>query len=118
MSEHDEIFEALAAHDGCEFTFTERDVETCTGNVLQRGTYESFADIRRLHLAEAIRTALAERERRVKAEALREAAGEMRACKDVGHWNLRDPHIPETAYSPDVWLERRADRIEEGDCDE
>lgn len=49
----------------------------------------------------------------LRAEALRDAALLMRACKDVGHWNLRDPLDPESSYSPDRWLEVRAD-AEEG----
>ena len=50
------------------------------------------------------------------AEALRAAARSMRSHKDPGHWNLRDEIDPVNAgQSPDAWLERRADRIENGD---
>lgn len=59
-------------------------------------------------------SALAESNRQVAAKALRDAAADMRTCKDVGHWNLRDPHDLETSYSPDMWLAIRADRIAGG----
>lgn len=48
------------------------------------------------------------------ADGLREAAQAMRAAKEPYHWNLRDPRDPETSYSPDVWLEVRAERLREG----
>lgn len=58
---------------------------------------------------------LVETIRAAKAEALREAARSMRSHKDPGHWNLRDEIDPVNAgQSPDAWLERRADRIENG----
>jgi len=50
---------------------------------------------------------------KVKAEELREAASWMRRSKDSGHWNLRDPQDPGTSYSPDRWLDVRANRIEQ-----
>lgn len=50
----------------------------------------------------------------IAAKALREASEDMWDCKKPGHWNLRDPHDPETSYSPDAWLEKRADRLEAG----
>ena len=49
---------------------------------------------------------------RIAAQALRDAAEGMRSAKDYGHWNLRSEDDPEVAYSPDVWVERRAARIE------
>lgn len=51
--------------------------------------------------------------RQIKAEALREAVADMRRARE-GSWNLRDPRDPEVAYSVDVWLEVRADRIAAG----
>ena len=48
------------------------------------------------------------------AEALRDAARDMRAAW-CGSWNLHDPLDPEVAYSVDVWLEVRANRIEKGE---
>lgn len=50
------------------------------------------------------------------AEALREAVVDMRRAWE-GSWNLRDPRDPEVFYSVDVWLDRRADRIEKGSDD-
>ena len=50
------------------------------------------------------------------AGALREAVVDMRRAWE-GSWNLRDPRDPEVAYSVDVWLDRRADRIEKGSDD-
>src|SRR5690606_20259322 len=47
------------------------------------------------------------------AEALRDAVRDMRAAWR-GSWNLHDPLDPEVAYSVDVWLEVRANRIEKG----
>jgi hypothetical protein len=48
----------------------------------------------------------------IAASALRDAAEGMRSAKDYGHWNLRSEDDPEAAYSPDVWVDRRAARIE------
>ena len=47
------------------------------------------------------------------AEALRDAVRDMRAARN-GSWNLPDPLDPEVAYSVDVWLEVRANRIAKG----
>ena len=47
------------------------------------------------------------------AEALRDAARDMRTAWR-GSWNLPDPLDPEVAYSVDVWLEVRANRIVKG----
>jgi hypothetical protein len=52
------------------------------------------------------------------ARVLREAASWMRRSKDSGHWNLRDPQDPGTSYSPDRWLDVRADRIEQEAADD
>lgn len=49
----------------------------------------------------------------VKAEALREAAEEMRRVKEPYHWNL--PVAEESWASPDVWLERRAYEVKRGE---
>lgn len=57
---------------------------------------------------------LARHDAEVAAKTLRDAATSMRANKDPGHWNLRDEEFPaDRSQSPDVWLERRADRIEQ-----
>src|SRR5690606_40312794 len=47
------------------------------------------------------------------AEALRDAVRDMRTARN-GSWNLPDPLDPEVAYSVDVWLEVRANRIAKG----
>jgi hypothetical protein len=47
----------------------------------------------------------------IAAKALKDAVEEMRRARR-GSWNLPDPEDPETFYSVDVWLERRADQIE------
>jgi len=51
-----------------------------------------------------------------RAEAVREAGVEMRKAWS-GHWNLPDPRDPTISYSPDRWLEVRADRIEASDVE-
>lgn len=56
---------------------------------------------------------LVARDRQVRARALRDAVRDMRAARR-GNWNLPDPLDPEVAYSVDVWLEVRANRIEKG----
>lgn len=57
----------------------------------------------------------AEVERRAAERALREAVADMRRARE-GSWNLRDPRNPEVAYSVDVWLEVRANRLADGQC--
>lgn len=64
---------------------------------------------------DAMRAALESVAHLIAAQALMDAVELMRRCKDPGHWNLRDPHDPETSYSPDVWLGVYADRIERGE---
>lgn len=55
-------------------------------------------------------------DREVAAKALRDAAHSMRRHKQPGHWNLTDELDPDNAaQSPDAWLERRAQRIPEGE---
>lgn len=53
---------------------------------------------------------LANHDAQVAAQALRDAATDMRSDKDPGHWNLRVNGNPEHSASPDAWLEYRADR--------
>src|SRR5690606_1879291 len=48
----------------------------------------------------------------IKAEALRQAADARRRAKEPGHWHLRDRFDAESSYSPDVWLEYRAARLD------
>ena len=100
MSDRDEIAEVLAEHHGCEIMFTERGAETCTGDMLPRGSYESIAHAYRLHLA----AVLTERERRVKAEALREAAGEWEALVQREKPPIRGS----------LWLRARAADLRDG----
>ena len=50
----------------------------------------------------------------IQAEALREAAADMRRHKDGPSWNLRHPSEDETWCSPDVWLEELADQLAVG----
>ena len=52
-------------------------------------------------------------EAEVKAEALRDAAQDVRLCW-TGTTNLRDQGDPETFHSFDAWLDVRADHIEKG----
>lgn len=54
--------------------------------------------------------AIADVTRTAGVEALREAVADMRQAHVGGFWNLPDPVDPETYYSPDRWLEVRADR--------
>lgn len=84
-------------------------VDTLTGHTCGHSSHEG--DANHLEAAVVLHEAADDLRAEGAARALREAAADMR-CAWEGTWNLRDPLDPETAYSPDRWLEVRADRLE------
>lgn len=88
------------------WTPTDEQVEKAADAVHEGGLWD-LDYWERVRLARAVLVAAGPT---IAAQVLRDAAEGMRSAKDHGHWNLRGED-PETAYSPDVWVEHRAARI-------
>jgi hypothetical protein len=91
-----------------DWTPTDEQVEQAADAIHKDGLWD-LGYWERVRLARAVLVAVGPH---IAAQALSEAAEGMRSAKDYGHWNLRSEDDPEAAYSPDVWVDRRAARIE------